>query len=430
MKKYLFLILLSLTYIACGSTNEANEEDGSGTGNPNISQSDMSTVKSLPDVDVTNLDVASTAASASGNFITHKGAEPGQFSRAGCEADSAKNQIFRNTKQMSFYQCFMKKADVPIGNNQYNYSVLVAPDEGNSSVQLRAGNFSDEGLKIDFCLDSSLIGEIRWQVVNGTLSGKFVEHFTYDEDKPTEIEKMKFVMTLALQSDANLQDGIDVTEVSQATFLEAIQSYLFGYGVMTFKYDASGTTADNQLNGWFRNEDEGLRGQINAEWNSANGCAKYSVSGAEEAWTSQQLQSLFNFPAQALAGCASGLFCYNGTTDNFDCTTENTCSFSSEDTEPYKLTASNSWEVINQSESNCYEEVSQQTLISASNTPPDVAFIDDWDCSTPSGAETTNIDLNQFNITDCLAIEEEYDDYMNETSCEIRGTQELQSSGN
>lgn len=401
----LFFLFFWATLAGCSSGSGGGSSSGGGS-------TEVTGVESLPDVDLSKLDVSSSTASA-----LKAAAAVGEFSRAGCEANFMKEEAFRHSKLMSLFQCYMRKSGVALGNEEYEHAAISIEDEfGQFEILVRVGKFPE--IKLDFCEDGALTGEVRWLLGDNTFSGRFTEHFA-DEGFD---EATNFEMEVVMNEGFSLDDGVSADEVSSASF-DGTFIGSQGSGTMNFTYDGSGSVPLNTVSGAFAFDGDfgAFSAQMASTFDSDDGAAKYSVSGDMPAIDSSEM-SHFGWTAAQVSslGCTSGNYCFKnpgeeGTqiSDFFSCATGSTCTFADSATEAFSF-GGGSWTIVTPSSSSYYTDVDAATLPDLASAS--VSFVDNWDCTSPSGF--TTIDASAIDFAECDEIAGEAFEEGEGTICE------------
>ncbi|PIR17860.1 MAG: hypothetical protein COV46_02385 [Deltaproteobacteria bacterium CG11_big_fil_rev_8_21_14_0_20_49_13] len=299
---------------------------GSSSGSP-TSPGDTASVKALSDIPTLDLSSYDSSNSGSANLAKLPKAniaktfgegmrKEGGSSRAGCEANMHKNEIFRMSQQVQLDRCYPKAMEaaglITIPTGSYAYYQIKKPQEteedrgkmcegvtreeekakcmeggegpGNGGMKIRIGNIDSE-LQIDMCEGAegseSLVHEATYGASGSVYTAGVVRIGAWGGHE----EKGKFLVSLDLGTTGTVVDEVPTLGSDSTLGAEGWMSGGFGSGHIDFEY--VGTDSSNKIIGAFggefsdpfTNTSSIFDGKTYAHFNKDAGCAKFSFSG-------------------------------------------------------------------------------------------------------------------------------------------------------
>ena len=301
----------------CGASGAPSVDIPSGAS--------VASLSTVPTMDLSTLDTsASSAALSVWSALTSKSAivqgskrfgedlrGVGQSSRAGCEANAHKDEIFRMSQMAQLDRCYpeaMEAAGIfaPIAEGFAYYS-LTPPEGDAGDVEKMCGDIPDEMvdektaceegggggpkdvkirlgliggvLQIDMCESGTLQNEADYAAAGSVYSASVTRIGNF----LGKTDRSKFTMTVDLGTTGEVTDTL-VTLGDGSASASAQMNSQFGDGLISFEATAS----DNAITGAFAGdfidpftgESTTFTGKVHTKFGPSDGCAKFSFSGA------------------------------------------------------------------------------------------------------------------------------------------------------
>lgn len=318
---YLLTVLLIATTMAAAAC-------GGGSGSTTTGDAAVSSLSSLPSVDLSTYDksvdasASTSLVSSVSNTIASKGwaedmREVGKMSRAGCEANMHKKEMIRMSQTVQLSRCYpeaMEKVGlITIPEDSLKYYELTPPEmeeenRGNlcegippEDVQRREACEAGEGgdkagvdmkmrigiiggaLQVDMCEGGVLVDESTYSASGSVYNVSAVHIGSWGG----QTEKSSFSMLVDLGADGSVTDGVVDLGSSGSASATGNMNGGFGSGVMSF--EAVGSDNSNKVYGAFAgsftdpftNTSSSFTGKVYSHFggSTATGCAKYSFGG-------------------------------------------------------------------------------------------------------------------------------------------------------
>lgn len=323
------LVLANLSGLG-GCSSSASS--GGGGGSSGTATADVSSLSTVPTLDLSTLDVS--AASGSGSALStlkaHKSKSAivqrhkrfgedlrgeGQSSRAGCEANAQKDEIFRMSQMAQLDRCFPEAMEaagiIEIPEESLNHYSFSPPEHSEGDVEAFCGDIPDERTEEKAACEEGGGGpkalKIRLGRIGGALQvdmcegedGEFalVNEATYEADGSvytaavTRIgnflgnrEASTFSMEVDLGTTGAVAEGIVALGDGEASATAQMNSH-FGNGLMIFTATASDNTIKGAFNGSFEDPFTEVQttftGRVFSKFGGADnaGCAKFGFTG-------------------------------------------------------------------------------------------------------------------------------------------------------
>ncbi|MBI2339851.1 MAG: hypothetical protein HYU99_05750 [Deltaproteobacteria bacterium] len=294
----------------------------------------VSSLSSVPSLDLSNLDSsaspdanltamnarASKLAShqvASHQVASHQVARlgedmrgEGKSSRAGCEANAHKDEIFRMSQMAQLDRCYpeaMESAGLFTIGDGFSYYSLTPPEMGDEEkermcddippekvdertaceegtaggpkdLKIRLG-LIDGALQIDMCESDALQNEATYTATGSVYTATVTRVGNF----LGTTEGSKFAMTVDLGTSGTVTDSLVALGDGSASASAQMNSS-FGNGLIAFDASASNNAISGAFNGAFTDPftdvDTSFTGKVRAEFGPEDGCAKFSFTGA------------------------------------------------------------------------------------------------------------------------------------------------------
>lgn len=303
----------------CGGSSGGAAAPGGET-----SAVDLKSLSTVPTVDLSQYDSsqASTgSASISAARSVHVAKEfsthgSGMSSRAGCETNMHKKEIFRMAQQIQMDRCMpeaLQKAGVipELTDNSLLYLAITKPPEsetdrsrkcagipashteeraaceaegdGGKSMKVRLG-ISDNKLHVDMCKGGespSLISESTYSKSDGTATADVVRIGNWNGKNDASH------ITISATGITAITDGIPTLSDTGTVTASAILQGGNGDGLINYTFDNSNSsnTLAGKFHGGFTDPVSGstndFTGSVYAQWDSTMGCAQFGFTGTQ-----------------------------------------------------------------------------------------------------------------------------------------------------
>lgn len=433
MKAKITMTLFSVMCVVLISCSGSSLTGTTGTNNTdNTNTTGVTAVNSVSDiplsvVDPSAYDVSLTSSSVNDLMFAMPG-EVGGFSRSGCEADQARNRIIREAKFPKMILCYMKAMSTSLGlepgDGDYHYynlgEIPGGPDEVGGTMDMKIA-IKKSGTEFTMLMCESGVKTMEFVIDTGSAySGHVIDQW--------EFNGYQDARHLTFEADG------DPDNFTSATFSQTFSSAQWGYGQETLEASPSSATVYGYFNDTYQGQN--FSGAQYAQFDATEGTAKYDVSGTYPAMSVGEIASFdsewYNWLTMAQP---DGL----GLTDNdFICCDENGCSqvasgegctFSDSDTESYTISGSapNQTFTVSASDSSYAAAVDAVTLPST-DTAPTISFssTDFSDCTATTWSDMTT-PTEAPDVSECMAMEDEMDDYQDTNGCQEQEDAALQA---
>lgn len=339
-----FLLTAAVFFAACGGSSSsatpvAEEEGGAGTAT-------VESLASLPTVDLSQYD-SSTSASAdlaalaqrSLGFSKRLGDNLdalGGFSRAGCECDMNKKEVFRQSQMCQLDRCYVEAMETagfitipiitttPPDSSSYAYYSITPPEvsaeervarcagipagrteeraaceagnegPGSKGIKLKIGRIGNE-LQIDMCEgDATLVNNEATYSASGS---EYTANVTRIGTFGGKSESSKFGMTVDIGATGTVTNGVVTLGDTGSVSATGQMNGGFGSGAITF--ERLGSDSSNKIRGAFTggftdpfsNTVTSFTSKVYSHFGgaSATGCAKFEFTGSMPAMPCAQM---------------------------------------------------------------------------------------------------------------------------------------------
>lgn len=330
-KNYLMCLALfaSLALLsACGG--------GGGGSSGSSDTASVSSLSSIPTIDLSQYD-SSTSSSANLAVLQGKSLglskrmgdnmrKEGGSSRAGCEANMHKQEIFRHGMAAQLDRCYPEVMEslglITIPNGSFAYYSITPPEmddnqkqgmcdgipaerteeraacqseasgKGAKAILLRLGRFSSGSeLQIDMCENSSRINEATYSA-NGSI---YTAAVTRIGNWGGEEEKAAFSATIDIGDTGSVTDGIVTMSSDGALSAQGQMQGRFGSGSLLFEKIESSNRISGAFKGEFMdpfsNTTTSFTGKVYSRFggSTATGCAKFAFTGSMPAMPCERM---------------------------------------------------------------------------------------------------------------------------------------------
>lgn len=420
--KYLVPLFAAMALIAaCG---------GSSTG----TTESLNSASDVPSLDAQNYDYSYTQPSSnlSKSLSISKANKPGEvggFSRSGCEANSLKKQVIRNSKLPDMIRCYASFIESVTGTEMTeawrvfaisNFPEGQGPGESSFVVRMRKSP-GGGGIDMDSCMGGSKETELRTVANPGggcTITSKNISNSWGDNQ-----------MTITLTGACNS------TTYDTATFAMDFNDN-YGYGSATL--GANRADSFNTLSGAMYGTYGGnaFTGKAYSKFGETYGSSKYNSVGTYPAQSISVMCGGNSYCTDYFAGlgfAADDYACFSETAPGSgiwvpEAAVEQKCTFDQTGVESFQVaTTSNTqaFTVIDHStvENSFYDDVYDHDL--AALVQPTITYTDEWLCNA-NDAEPLDISVKLAAGTDaqraafavCVAKDSEMNDFTNADSCQ------------
>lgn len=299
---FLKLLLYSFFIVSLGSACSS-----SSTQNEVAAQSLLvSDLKTLPSLDLSNVDLSSSSASLSPLPLLSE-STIGETSSAGCEAvNFFKPMILSRLKAAEVLKCYVRKTqeatasdsdtsnDLSIPSNSFAYYQIALIEEGESSdIRVRLGNFSSGSsttFKMDVCEEEedqafrrSMEFQIAANVAQKSWTGYVIDHVVEDEESDFSKNSFTFVM----DSDSEMEQDFSFDRVASVNATSysadnanenAPDSDTEYEGIYRLTFDYTAANERNEITGAYQNSSQGNSGAMYTLFNTTQGAAQMTRS--------------------------------------------------------------------------------------------------------------------------------------------------------
>lgn len=427
-----------------GSSGTSSSSGNSSSGIENIGDIPLDVI------DPAQYDVSLTSASASLNAKAMPG-EIGGFSRAGCEASQARNRIIREAKFPKMILCHMTKMaeglGMELGDGDYNYynlgEVPGGPDEMGGSMDMKiAVKKVEETITMLMCENDVKVMEfvITADIANNIYEGHVVDRWVFEDGLLGEITESR---RLDFSTDG------DSDTFTNAEFSQVFSSDRWGYGAESL----IATPEYSVVNGYHQDSYMGnnFTGSAYARFSASEGTTKYYASGtypptqvAEAAGIDQGWYEYLTDGEWGL-GLADDDFVCCDSEGCFQVDSSSSCEFTDEGTESFEISGAAPNQIFTVTDTSDFEDLVSDVVLQDPASRPAIEFaLSPKDASASSiGTGGTLVSLNEIafsiaefsdcgeniswepisgqgidaDISECLAIEEEINDFQNHDHC-------------
>ncbi len=324
----------------CGGSSSRGGTGGSGT---TTGTADVSSLRTVPNTDLSSLDVSQSSASGLRRLalsVVNKAKHEefkdnlrsvGNPSRAGCESNMHKKQIIRDSKMAQFPKCMaqaMEKSGlitIPTGSLAY-YKMTPPPEteeqkagmcngipdermedkraceeeanQGPQEIKLRIGNV--DGLQMDVCFGGVLEEEALYTAAGSLYTATLAHGRTFQGKS----EKANFSMTVDLGTTGTVTEGRISLGNGNASATGQMNGG-FGRGLIRADVTADTFAIQGGFLGDFVDPFTGVAtsfiGKTYSKLNATEGCAKFSFEGPPPPMRIQDMVP-FDVSADALGG--------------------------------------------------------------------------------------------------------------------------------
>lgn len=353
MKKLIAMGVMALTvffYAGCGGGGGSaavvpdDGEAGGGTAS-------VQTLSALPTVDLSSYDSSSSASASisalapksfasaelseglSAKVFGDKAREVGGSSRAGCESNMHKKEVFRMSQAAQLDRCYPEAMEkiglISIPAGSYAYYQITPPEKndsekgamcdgipaerteekaaceqgsdgpGGKTMLMRVGRF-DNDLRVDMCQSGALENEATYTASGSQYTASIVRKGNFGGRN----ESSSFSMLVDLGASGSVTDSI--VTLGADGLVSATGRMIGGNGNGTISFDRNGTGASaynivkGAFNGGFTDPFSGtatsFTGKTYAKFDSLTGCGKFSFTGSQPAMRVSDMIP-FNIPA-------------------------------------------------------------------------------------------------------------------------------------
>ena len=325
-----FLVLGALVLASCGggsssatSGGTGGTDDGGGTGG--AGEASVASLSSVPSADLSTLDQSTSTDANLALLISGKSLSKGlgenlnavgNSSRAGCEANMHKKEIFRMGLQSQLDRCYPEAMEavglITIPADDYAIYSITPPERndedqgqmcdgipeerveereaceggegpGKEGILLRLGRFDNE-LRVDMCEGTSLVNESTYDANEAIYTIGIVRIGNWGG----KAEGASFDIIVDLGTDGSVTEGIVDLGTDGTASATGHMDGGFGEGVLHFEaFGSDGSNlASGVFNGGFEDPFTGVEttftGKTYARFGgeTATGCAKFSFAGA------------------------------------------------------------------------------------------------------------------------------------------------------
>lgn len=420
MKRFSVVTLLALILGICSVTISCG-----GSSNNTSSGLEIKAIAEIPldliDPSKYDLSLATTSPSFAIKSITP--GKLGGFSRAGCEADQARNRILREALYSKMILCYIQELgsnlNMDFGEDHYNYynigKLPIGPKNLNNKINMKlALKKTASTTTIQMCESDTKVMEFSISTHDGLYSGEIVDIWPGENS-----EKRRLVFS---------SDGI----ANNFTFTNIEQSYsskIWGYGTQFFDATPTSVTIQGHYNDIYGGQNN--IGSTYAKFDFVEGTSKYNFYGTYPAMmvaaTSSQNMNWYNYLTNSEDGLGlsdSSYICCNESGCN-EVDIDTTCEFlkSHDRIESFQITGTSpDFDFIVIDESSFYEDVYNEDL-QIPEIEPLIAFqsSDFIDCGsslTNSQWAETSGTINTRKLQSCTSIQNEIQKYQDKESCQ------------
>lgn len=443
---FVFFIIIELQ--ACGGSGGTEADTGG------VTTDDLVTLANLPDLNLDSLDAATSVSAnrtpSSKKALRKQESEDQQYSVAGCEARSMRDQFMTQVVQFQMNLCIMKAmethAGVSVGDGSYNYydmsftDIPVGPEgeEADMSVRVKVGLLEDT-MRLLLCEQGQDSSFDQFMAMHFTVTdGKFDGQITDQHVSPFGEGTDSMRIGVLLETD-------DVTEFADgdtATITGEFASEMWGGGSMNLEVGKAGEDLYNTISGAFQSGSDDAEwgswtSQVYSKYDGGDGCSQYSGEGSIPAMSAADILG----PSLEEDGFSEGdLICWKEVSDPetavwpgdfIELSEDGKCSFTYGDTECFTFDLEEeilSYFVLDDESAAFFDEVSAVELPEFSI--PDIDFEGDdvWSCEAEDG-DFTEVDLAgnlalMSAMDECFALNEGFDTDTME-NCYDKGEEEF-----
>lgn len=379
-------LALSLLFVlACGGDDST----------PNLNG-----VADIPSLDASEYDYSlNDAVQGLGKVTPNMQTQVGEFSRAACEAYTLKKQLFRDSKEIDSFRCYIKKLEqanigmrVPFNEWAY-YNIQFPPkDEGENGppefVHIRIGKFARE-LRMDVCqpVDNTFRreAELRFSPMEGGYKGHVVSRSNYTDDRgEASTGRSRIDVEIVGTSAENF------TSADFRVYRKESRASDVDHGwISKMSFDADEGTKTNTLTGANAFSDDQFDsngGKTFGKWGNSPkvGSVKFLSSGTHRAPTQPDCEEWHpNWGPDELGAHCIG-WCYNEDGEQ-EAATDGKCHYEHSGTESFSIANNDppppTFTVIANGESPHFTEVSEETLPTLDDVESHLGWTQAWDCS-------------------------------------------------
>lgn len=395
----------------------------------------LKSVSSLPDLNITALDAATSsstniaAAPALSKAIANSSTA---FSRAGCELRACVDEFKQQVKEFNGNKCIIEAmetyTDFKVGDGDYNYfRVLLPPDSGvgdlhNTHYRVRVGVI-DSVLRLALCREQSSRARqtmaMRYEIADGKFAGTITNIWPSFQEAGAD-DAFRIAVNIPTDDPSKFSAGDSGSLTGQF-------NGFFGAGSIQLNIAKESTTLTNTVDASFRSGgDTSTWGRFTSlvygKYNADEGCSSWDASGTYPAQTvGNVFSSTTDRTALAAAGYATtSKFCWKEAdpataTSIVDwiqpARSNGTCTFTDAGNQCFTFSRTNTVLtafVYSAGLATYYDDVVGKAL--GTFAAPAISFAADetWDCTAP--ADFTPIDVTT-NVALAAAVDACFDNF-------------------